>query len=185
MWTLPKYLPDFIIIVTSSSSFFAVPAPSLWPLPNGARSSPTALSTSPLCVLSGVVMIPGICQLTEKDLKYRLQASRAKCIITSDSLAARVDAISADCPSLQTKLLVSDSNRPGWTNFRAHLRWVVASRKLILKWSQGASALSHESWKALPTAQEGSELETHAPFGSQTDHLHNQVHSLNQCLAYY
>ncbi|XP_017808729.2 acyl-coenzyme A synthetase ACSM5, mitochondrial isoform X1 [Papio anubis] len=75
------------------------------------------------CMRTGVVMIPGVTQLTEKDLKYRLQASRAKSIITSDSLAPRVDAISAECPSLQTKLLVSDSDsRPGWLNFRELLR---------------------------------------------------------------
>ncbi|XP_070340818.1 acyl-coenzyme A synthetase ACSM5, mitochondrial isoform X1 [Equus asinus] len=74
------------------------------------------------CMRTGAVMIPGVSQLTEKDLKYRLQASRAKSIITSDSLAPRVDAISADCPSLQTKLLVSDSSRPGWMNFRELLR---------------------------------------------------------------
>uniref|UniRef100_A0A8D1HMT2 medium-chain acyl-CoA ligase n=1 Tax=Sus scrofa TaxID=9823 RepID=A0A8D1HMT2_PIG len=74
------------------------------------------------CMRTGAVMIPGISQLTEKDLKFRLQASRAKSIITSDSLAPRVDAISADCPSLQTKLLVSDSSRPGWMNFRQLLR---------------------------------------------------------------
>lgn len=72
--------------------------------------------------MSGVVMIPGISQLTEKDLKYRLQTSRAKSLITSDSLAPQVDAISADCPSLQTKLLVSDSGRPGWMNFRELLQ---------------------------------------------------------------
>uniref|UniRef100_G3R498 medium-chain acyl-CoA ligase n=1 Tax=Gorilla gorilla gorilla TaxID=9595 RepID=G3R498_GORGO len=74
------------------------------------------------CMRTGTVMIPGVTQLTEKDLKYRLQASRAKSIITSDSLAPRVDAISAECPSLQTKLLVSDSSRPGWLNFRELLR---------------------------------------------------------------
>ncbi|CAO2583013.1 Acyl-coenzyme A synthetase ACSM5, mitochondrial [Lemmus lemmus] len=67
-------------------------------------------------------MIPGISQLTAKDLKYRLQAARAKSIITSDVLAPQVDAISADCPSLQTKLLVSDTSRPGWINFRERLR---------------------------------------------------------------
>nr|XP_023471978.1 LOW QUALITY PROTEIN: acyl-coenzyme A synthetase ACSM5, mitochondrial [Equus caballus] len=74
------------------------------------------------CMRTGAVMIPGVSQLTEKDLKYRLQASRAKSIITSDSLAPRIDAISADCPSLQTKLLVSDSSRPGWMNFRELFR---------------------------------------------------------------
>ncbi|XP_017389801.1 acyl-coenzyme A synthetase ACSM5, mitochondrial isoform X2 [Cebus imitator] len=74
------------------------------------------------CMRTGAVMIPGITQLMEKDLKYRLQASRAKSIITSDSIAPRVDAISAECPSLQTKLLVSESSRPGWLNFRELLR---------------------------------------------------------------
>lgn len=74
------------------------------------------------CMRTGVVMIPGVSQLTAKDLKYRLQAARAKSIITSDALAPQVDAISADCPSLQTKLLVSDTSRPGWFNFRELLR---------------------------------------------------------------
>uniref|UniRef100_A0A2K6V644 medium-chain acyl-CoA ligase n=1 Tax=Saimiri boliviensis boliviensis TaxID=39432 RepID=A0A2K6V644_SAIBB len=74
------------------------------------------------CMRTGAVMIPGVTQLMEKDLKYRLQASRAKSIITSDSIAPRVDAISAECPSLQTKLLVSESSRPGWLNFRELLR---------------------------------------------------------------
>ncbi|GAB1292608.1 Acyl-coenzyme A synthetase ACSM5, mitochondrial [Apodemus speciosus] len=69
-----------------------------------------------------MVMIPGVSQLTGKDLKYRLQAARAKSIVTSDALAPQVDAISADCPSLQTKLLVSDTSRPGWINFRELLR---------------------------------------------------------------
>ncbi|XP_074202356.1 acyl-coenzyme A synthetase ACSM5, mitochondrial isoform X5 [Camelus bactrianus] len=74
------------------------------------------------CMRTGAVMIPGISQLTEKDLRFRLQASKAKCIITNDSTAPQVDAISADCPSLQTKLLVSDSSRPSWVNFRELLR---------------------------------------------------------------
>lgn len=74
------------------------------------------------CMRTGVVMIPGVSQLTQKDLKYRLQAARVKSIITSDALAPHVDAISADCPSLQTKLLVSDTSRPGWINFRELLR---------------------------------------------------------------
>lgn len=89
----------------------------VWPL----RWSPLLLK-HPLCVISGVVMIPGVSQLTEKDLKYRLQVSRAKSIITSDSLAPHVDAISAECPSLQAKLLVSDASRPGWMNFRELLQ---------------------------------------------------------------
>ncbi|XP_063652394.1 acyl-coenzyme A synthetase ACSM5, mitochondrial-like [Pan troglodytes] len=75
------------------------------------------LPIGPLEDPTWTVMIPGVTQLTEKDLKYRLQASRAKSIITSDSLAPRVDAISAECPSLQTKLLVSDSMPPSVFTF--------------------------------------------------------------------
>ncbi|KAK2506916.1 hypothetical protein MC885_011878, partial [Smutsia gigantea] len=114
------------------------------------------------CMRTGAVMIPGVSQLTEKDLKYRLQASRAKSIITSDSLAPWVDAVSADCPSLQTKLLVSDISRPGWMNFRELLQqwvdlsksdifwnttdpgWVKAAWTLFSAWRHGSCIFVHE-----------------------------------------
>ncbi|XP_075384473.1 acyl-coenzyme A synthetase ACSM5, mitochondrial [Tenrec ecaudatus] len=83
------------------------------------------------CMRTGAVMIPGVSQLTEKDLKYRLRVSRAKTIITSDALAPRVDAISDDCPSLQTKLLVSDSSRSGWLNFRELLGEASAEHSCV------------------------------------------------------
>ncbi|XP_001376939.3 acyl-coenzyme A synthetase ACSM5, mitochondrial isoform X1 [Monodelphis domestica] len=70
------------------------------------------------CMRTGIIIIPGISQLTMKDIQYRLQASGAKAIVTIDSLAPQVDAISADCPSLRTKVLVSGSSRQGWLNFR-------------------------------------------------------------------
>ncbi|XP_043835542.1 acyl-coenzyme A synthetase ACSM5, mitochondrial isoform X2 [Dromiciops gliroides] len=70
------------------------------------------------CMRTGVVIIPGVSQLTVKDVQYRLQASGAKAIITNDSLAPQVDTIGTDCPSLRTKVLVSSSSRPGWLNFR-------------------------------------------------------------------
>jgi hypothetical protein len=123
---LPTYFLDFIIIViviSSSSGILVLSSHFLLPsLASAQGSSSTPKSTSPLCLIPGVVMIPGVTQLTEKDLKYRLQISRAKSIITTNSLAPHVDAISADCPSLQTKLLVSDSSRPGWMNFKELLR---------------------------------------------------------------
>ncbi|CAK7304370.1 Acyl-coenzyme A synthetase ACSM5, mitochondrial [Vulpes lagopus] len=93
------------------------------------------------CIRTGAVMIPGVSQLTEKDLKYRLQASRAKSIITSDSLAPRVDAISADCPSLQSKLLVSNSSRPGWMNFRELLREASTEHNCVRTKSQNPMAI--------------------------------------------
>uniref|UniRef100_A0A8C6A6Q1 medium-chain acyl-CoA ligase n=1 Tax=Marmota marmota marmota TaxID=9994 RepID=A0A8C6A6Q1_MARMA len=93
------------------------------------------------CMRTGVVMIPGVSQLTEKDLKYRLQTSRAKSIITSDALAPQVDAISADCPSLRVKLLVSDSGRPGWMNFRELLREASAEHTCVQTKSRDALAI--------------------------------------------
>ncbi|KAF0876658.1 ACSM5 synthetase, partial [Crocuta crocuta] len=93
------------------------------------------------CIRTGAVMIPGVSQLMEKDLKYRLQASRAKAIITSDSLAPRVDAIIADCPALQTKLLVSDSSRPGWMNFRELLREASTEHNCVRTKSQDPLAI--------------------------------------------
>ncbi|KAJ8786714.1 hypothetical protein J1605_006203 [Eschrichtius robustus] len=86
------------------------------------------------CMRTGAVMIPGISQLTEKDLKFWLQTPRAKSITTSDSLAPRVDAISASGPSLQTKLLVSDSTTGlGPLKWRVHLLSTQPSWSLL--WS--------------------------------------------------
>uniref|UniRef100_A0A8D2JGE6 medium-chain acyl-CoA ligase n=1 Tax=Varanus komodoensis TaxID=61221 RepID=A0A8D2JGE6_VARKO len=59
------------------------------------------------CIRTGIILIPGISQLTAKDMQYRLQASKAKCIVTTDALAPAVDSIANECPFLQTKLLVS------------------------------------------------------------------------------
>ncbi|XP_069876328.1 acyl-coenzyme A synthetase ACSM5, mitochondrial-like [Dipodomys merriami] len=88
------------------------------------------------CMRAGIIMIPGISQLTEKDLKYRLQASRAKSIITSDALVPQVDAICHDCPSLQTKLLVSDNSHPGWMNFRELLQKASSEHNCVRTKSQ-------------------------------------------------
>ncbi|XP_061455190.1 acyl-coenzyme A synthetase ACSM4, mitochondrial-like [Rhineura floridana] len=70
------------------------------------------------CIRSGIVFMPGTPQLTAKDILYRLQASKAKCIVTHDTLAPVVDSISSSCPFLQTKLLISEGRRGGWLNFK-------------------------------------------------------------------
>ncbi|XP_077173182.1 acyl-coenzyme A synthetase ACSM4, mitochondrial-like isoform X2 [Paroedura picta] len=70
------------------------------------------------CIRTGIVFIPGTPLLTAKDILYRLQASKAKCIITSENLAPAVDCISASCSFLRTKLLVSEGRRDGWLNFK-------------------------------------------------------------------
>ncbi|NWI16764.1 ACSM4 synthetase, partial [Crypturellus soui] len=70
------------------------------------------------CMRTGVIFIPGTTQLTAKDICYRLLTSKAKCIITTDALVPAVDSIASKCPSLKTKLIVSESRRAKWLNFR-------------------------------------------------------------------
>ncbi|XP_071461862.1 acyl-coenzyme A synthetase ACSM1, mitochondrial [Marmota flaviventris] len=74
------------------------------------------------CIRTGIVFIPGTTQLTAKDIMYRLQASKAKAIVTTDTLAPTVDSVASECPTLRTKLLVSDHKREGWLDFRSLIR---------------------------------------------------------------
>ncbi|XP_024060475.1 acyl-coenzyme A synthetase ACSM4, mitochondrial-like isoform X2 [Terrapene carolina triunguis] len=69
------------------------------------------------CMRTGIVLMVGTSQLTAKDILYRLQASKAKCIITNDMVASTVDAVASDCQFLKTKLIVSEGRRAGWLNF--------------------------------------------------------------------
>ncbi|NXK56289.1 ACSM3 synthetase, partial [Chauna torquata] len=70
------------------------------------------------CMRTGTVPIPGTQQLRAKDILYRLQKSKAKCIVTDDSVAPAVDSVGAECQSLKFKLLVSEGHREGWLNFK-------------------------------------------------------------------
>ncbi|NWT14121.1 ACSM4 synthetase, partial [Vireo altiloquus] len=68
------------------------------------------------CMRAGMVFMPGTSQLTAKDISYRLQASKAKCIITSDSLAPAVESVLPG--SLKSKLIVGRESRDGWLNLK-------------------------------------------------------------------
>ncbi|KAI1896181.1 hypothetical protein AGOR_G00092160 [Albula goreensis] len=70
------------------------------------------------CLRKGTVLIPGTSQLTARDILHRLHTSKAKCIITDESLAPVLDSVAAECSFLKAKLLVSDKKRNGWLNFR-------------------------------------------------------------------
>ncbi|NXV79040.1 ACSM4 synthetase, partial [Atlantisia rogersi] len=70
------------------------------------------------CMRAGVTIIPGTTQLTAQDICYRLLASKAKCIVTTDALAPMVDSVASKCQFLKTKLVVSESHRTEWLNFR-------------------------------------------------------------------
>ncbi|NXF03000.1 ACSM3 synthetase, partial [Smithornis capensis] len=70
------------------------------------------------CIRAGIVFIPGTSQLTAKDISYRLQASKAKCIITSDTLAPAVDSIVSQRQLLTRKLIVGKGKRDGWLDLK-------------------------------------------------------------------
>ncbi|NXB53155.1 ACSM3 synthetase, partial [Leucopsar rothschildi] len=70
------------------------------------------------CMRTGIVLIPGTSQLTAKDISYRLQASKAKCIITSDTLAPAVESVLPGSQFLKSKLIVGQGSRAGWLNLK-------------------------------------------------------------------
>ncbi|MBC2712192.1 MAG: AMP-binding protein [Desulfosarcina sp.] len=66
------------------------------------------------CIRMGSVVAPGTTQLTSKDLKYRADTSEAVCIITNPEIAARFDEVAAECPSVKSKIVITEP-RDGWT----------------------------------------------------------------------
>ena len=66
------------------------------------------------CIRMGAVISPGTTQLTAKDIKYRLTESDAVCVITNPDLAPRVDEVAAECPTLKSKIVITQP-REGWT----------------------------------------------------------------------
>uniref|UniRef100_A0A8C6NFJ0 medium-chain acyl-CoA ligase n=1 Tax=Melopsittacus undulatus TaxID=13146 RepID=A0A8C6NFJ0_MELUD len=69
------------------------------------------------CMRTGVIIIPGSTQLTAQDIYYRLLASKAKCIITTDVLAPVVDSVASKSQFLKTKVIVSESRRDNNLSF--------------------------------------------------------------------
>lgn len=89
--------------------------------------------------LPGIVIIPGTSQLSAKDILYRLQASKAMCIITTDKLAPAVDSVASQCQHLKTKLMVSKGSREGWLNFTELYQWVGFSATAVMRTKQTCS----------------------------------------------
>ncbi|KAL3877087.1 hypothetical protein ACJMK2_034842 [Sinanodonta woodiana] len=65
-------------------------------------------------IRAGIILSPGTTLLRPKDIKYRLDAAEARCIITDKSSADNVDQVADTCPSLVTKVLVDTVKRAGW-----------------------------------------------------------------------
>ena len=65
----------------------------------------------------GAVISPGTTQLSAQDIAYRVNASKATCVVTDTANAAKVDQVVDRCPSLRVRVLV-DGRREGWLDYR-------------------------------------------------------------------
>ncbi|XP_060116900.1 acyl-coenzyme A synthetase ACSM3, mitochondrial-like isoform X2 [Heteronotia binoei] len=74
------------------------------------------------CMRAGIVFVPATVLLSAKDILYRLQASKAKSIITDDALAPLVDSVVSNCHFLKSRILVSEGRREGWMHFHDLIR---------------------------------------------------------------
>nr|XP_032816880.1 acyl-coenzyme A synthetase ACSM3, mitochondrial isoform X2 [Petromyzon marinus] len=85
------------------------------------------------CIRAGVVLIPGTAQLTARDVRNRLLACGARCVVTDESLAPLVDLVLPECPRVSSRLLVSAAGRrDGWLSFRDEFR-AASSRHECVK----------------------------------------------------
>ncbi|XP_010568476.1 PREDICTED: acyl-coenzyme A synthetase ACSM3, mitochondrial-like isoform X3 [Haliaeetus leucocephalus] len=101
------------------------------------------------CMRTGTVLIPGTQQLTAKDILHRLQKSKAKCIITDDSVAPAVDSIGAQCQSLKFKLLVSEGHREGWLNFKDLLKYWLDLTSSDIFWNTSDTGWAKSAWSSI------------------------------------
>ncbi len=65
------------------------------------------------CIRMGAVLSPGTTQLTSKDIKFRANKAQAACIITNPEIAARYDEVEDKCPTVKSKIVITES-KDGW-----------------------------------------------------------------------
>ncbi|MEL6792743.1 MAG: AMP-binding protein, partial [Pseudomonadota bacterium] len=70
------------------------------------------------CLKAGVIATPGTNLLTAKDIAQRIQRAGARAAIVSAAHAAKIDAIRADCPTLEHCIVIGDV-REGWLSYAA------------------------------------------------------------------
>ena len=68
------------------------------------------------CIRMGAMVAPGTTQLTAKDIKFRCNKAEAACIITNPEIAARFDEVADDCPTVKSRIVISEP-RDGWLSY--------------------------------------------------------------------
>ncbi len=104
------------------------------------------------CEKIGVVAMPGTNLLTAKDIEYRINKSDAKFAIVTGEHAEKVEAIKANCPSLEQLIVIGDA-REGWFSFeticaqaegdieRAALPHTSADELMLIYFTSGTTAM--------------------------------------------
>nr|XP_008538660.1 PREDICTED: acyl-coenzyme A synthetase ACSM3, mitochondrial isoform X1 [Equus przewalskii]XP_008538661.1 PREDICTED: acyl-coenzyme A synthetase ACSM3, mitochondrial isoform X1 [Equus przewalskii] len=103
------------------------------------------------CLRTGTVVIPGTTQLTQKDILYRLQSSKAKCII-----------IASKCENLHSKLIVSQKPREGWGNLKEMMKHASENHTCVKTKHNEMMAIYFTSGTSGPPKMTG---HTHSSFG--------------------
>nr|XP_031543399.1 acyl-coenzyme A synthetase ACSM3, mitochondrial isoform X2 [Vicugna pacos] len=101
------------------------------------------------CMRTGTVLIPGTTQLTQKDILYRLQSSKAKCIITNEVLAPAVDAVASECENLHSKLIVSQKPREGWQNLKEMMKFWLDLTPSDVIWNTSDTGWAKSAWSSV------------------------------------
>src|SRR3546814_1611674 len=70
------------------------------------------------CMKTGVVAMPGTNLLTAKDIAYRVNRSGARLAIVTPQHVGKVEAIRAECPTLEHLIVVGDAPE-GWISMPA------------------------------------------------------------------
>ena len=68
------------------------------------------------CMKTGVVAMPGTNLLTAKDIEYRVNRSGARLAIVTAAHVEKVEAVKANCPSLEHLIVVDGPAGDGWVS---------------------------------------------------------------------
>ena len=82
------------------------------------------------CLRTGAVISPGTTKLTPKDIKFRIDAAGAVCIITDRDNAPKVDQIRDQCQTLISCIIVGDT-RDNWLNYEEAVAGTSSEYKVV------------------------------------------------------